>query len=918
MSKKHHYFRAASLPLGVVVLAIAAGAARAQEPAAIPAEAATPKSDDAVQDIIVTAQRRNEALQSVPIAVTAITGANLDRRRIENGADLELAVPNMTFSRASFGGTNYQIRGIGYQVVATAADTGVSVHENNAPLIVNRLADGDFYDADRVEVLRGPQGTLFGRNATGGVINVITNKPTDDLSGELTGEYGNYDTEKLKGFLNVPVVKGLLDLRVAALGLKRDGYEYNAELNDRIDGRDLYSYRASLAFTPNSRFRADLTWEHYQEDDNRFGGVKFVCAKDPGPTAVGGVAVTNAQAQGLLSRGCLQTSVYSPAAQTGTVNTIATLTGSLANLFGLVNGDANAGAAQPGDPRTVDEAINPSYKALNNLFELNMEADLAQGLKLSSLTAYTQDRLRTRAAFEAGSVPFNLTPVTPGGVFTDPQTGASRFVNLDEDYDNYKSQQFSEEVRLQSDFGGPVNFSIGGLYLHLSKFDDIFILSNAATAAAEVENLLGGSVYVDPSATPSGAGHNYYLTRSPYRLTSGAVFGEVYWQATDTLRLTVGARYTDDHKTFFSYPVELLAAGSGFPASQIVEQHAEFREPTGRVNVDWRPHLAFTDQTLVYASYARGYKAGGFNPPNIVQVQPTYAPEFVNAFEIGTKNALFNRSLTLNLTGFYYDYSGYQISQVQGLNEQTTNVNATITGLEFEGQWQATPALSFDANIGLLDARIDGGASIDIFNRTQNDPSLTYLKSLTSACVAPTADVAALIRYIDAGVVPAAALSNACPTAAAPNGAYASSDPAQNPLAALGVTVPTSAGVPVQLKGKDLPNSPHETASVGVQYRLTLAQDWRAVFYGQFYYQGPSYADIYNDPSNRLKGWSNINATLTFEQPRLALKVQLYVKNLLDRTPITGIGVDSESLGLSRSVNYLDPRRFGVAVTKRF
>ena len=869
-----------------------------------------------VGEIIVTAQRRAESIQSVPIAVTALSGTSLQERRIETGADLELAVPNLTFSRASFGSTNYQIRGIGFQVVSTAADTGVSVDENDAPLIVNRLADEEFYDIDRVEVLRGPQGTLFGRNATGGVINVITAKPTDQYAGEITGEYGNYDTRKLKGFFNVPLTNDL-DFRIAALGLKRDGYENNAELGDNIDGRDLYSYRASLAFKPSDRFRADLMWEHYQEDDDRFGGAKFVCAKDPGPTSVGGTPVTNAQAQGLLSRGCLQDSIYSSAAQTGTVNTIATLTGALDNAFGILNGDGNANATQPGNPRTVDEAINPSYKALNDLYELNVQWDVATKLKLSSLTAFSEDHLRTRARFEDGDVAFNSTPVTPGGVFNDPQTGPSSFLNLDEDYDNYSAREWSQELRFQSSFSGPLNFNLGALYLHLKRFDDIYILSNGSTAATEFEDLLGTGAYVDPGSSPDGSGHNYYNNRNPYTLTSAAAFGELYWQATDTVRVTFGGRYTDDRKTFVSYPVELLSAGQGYP-SQLTNQKADFKEPTGRVIIDWRPKLAFTDQTLLYASYSRGYKGGGFNAPNIVTTSPTYAPEFVNAYEIGTKNTLLHRKLSLDLTGFYYDYTGYQISQVEGLNEVTGNVNATIFGTELESSWHPTNRLTLGANFGYLHTSINGGESIDIFDRTQNDPSLTYLKSLTSACVGPTADVAGLVGLIDSGQVPASALTNACPTATAPNGPYASSNPSQNPLAALGVVLPTTPGVPVNLKGKALPNAPDYTLSLNAQYRIDLPGRWRATLFGEYYHQASSYADIYNDPSNQLQAWDNINTTLTFDQPQWDVQIQVYAKNLLDQAVITGVGVDSESLGLSRSVNYLDPRLVGVSLTKHF
>ncbi len=920
MSPSCRLSRLSQLLLGTAAALVLTTAAHGRDAAAPTAAAPSvaPSDTGGIEEVIVTARKREETIQTVPVAVTALSAQDLKDHRVDSGADIELSVPNMSFSRASFGAVDYQIRGIGYQVVSTAADTGVSVHENNAPLIVNRVADSDFYDLQRVEVLRGPQGTLFGRNATGGVINVLTQMPTDQLAGSLTAEYGNYDTVELRGFVNAPIADGL-NFRLAGLYLNRDGFQYNAELNDRIDGRNLYSYRASLEYAPTSNFHTDFMWEHFQEADDRFGGTKFVCAKDPGPTTVGGVAVTNAEAQGDLSRGCLNDSIYSKAAQTGTVNTLATLTGALASQLGLITGDGNANTFQPAGPRTVDEGIDPTYQARNDLYEINSQWDIDDTLKLTSLASFSEDRLKTRARFEDGAVPFNVTPVTPGGVFTDPQMGASQFLNLDEDYDNYSTTQWSEEVRLQSSFDGPVNFNLGVFYLHLKRFDNIFILSNGSTAATQLLNLFGlGDSFVDPSPVPDGSGHDYYNSQQPYSLQSLAAFGEVYWKITDELQATFGFRFTDDKKDFDAIPIELLAPGKGVDPATIVHQRADFSEPTGRFILSWSPKLDITDASMFYASYSRGYKGGGFNAPNIIVTSPTYAPEFVNAFEVGTKNTLDDNRLTLNLTGFYYDYKNYQISQVEGLNEDTANVDAKIKGLEFESQWLPLEHLQFDVNLGYLDARIAGGSSIDIFDRTRSDPNYTYLKTLTSACIAPTAQVAQLIKLVNAGTVPASVLTSACPTADAPNGAYASSDPAINPLAGLGVELPTSAGIPVSLDNKDLPNAPHYTISLGVQYAIDLPSAWEAILHAEYYRQGASYADIYNDAANAMRAWDNVNLTLNFEQPDSGFQVQLFAKNVFNSAVITGVGVDSESLGLSRSVTYLDPRLVGISVTKAF
>ena len=154
MSKKLQYIYAVALPMGAVFELLLAQTAVAQTaPAQAPPVAAAPASSE-VQELVITARRREERVQSVPIAVTALSGAALKVQQLNGGQDLEQAVPNMSFTRAAFGASDYQIRGIGYQVVSTAADAGVGVDENNVPLVVNRLADADFFDTQRVEVLR--------------------------------------------------------------------------------------------------------------------------------------------------------------------------------------------------------------------------------------------------------------------------------------------------------------------------------------------------------------------------------------------------------------------------------------------------------------------------------------------------------------------------------------------------------------------------------------------------------------------------------------------------------------------------------------------------------------------------------------------------------------------------------------------
>ena len=160
-------------------------------------------SSDGVGDIVVTAQRQSESLQSVPIAVSAFTGEALEKQQIKNASDLQLTLPNVTFSKGNFTGSSFTIRGIGDLCVGTSCDSATAIHVNGTPLLATRLFETEYFDLERVEVLRGPQGTLFGRNATSGVVNFLTVKP--DLSGiHASGEaeYGNFNAYKLKGFFS--------------------------------------------------------------------------------------------------------------------------------------------------------------------------------------------------------------------------------------------------------------------------------------------------------------------------------------------------------------------------------------------------------------------------------------------------------------------------------------------------------------------------------------------------------------------------------------------------------------------------------------------------------------------------------------------------------------------------------------------
>jgi outer membrane receptor protein involved in Fe transport len=863
----------------------------------------------ALEEIIVTAQKRAENIQDVPIAVSAFSGAALEEQRLDGAYDLQNAVPNLVFSGGTGSTPNFNIRGIGSaNGVGSTGDSGVLPHHNNVPLTVSRMGVVDFYDVERVEVLRGPQGTLYGRNATGGVINVISAKPKLGEFNASTGiEYGDYETIKAKGHVNLPMGQ-VFGARIAGSYLQRDGYTENIATGNDIDSRDLWSARATLAFQPSDSFRAYVLYERFEEDDSRNGGSKTLCLKDPGPSTVGTVAVNSATARNYLSRGCLQGSIYQPAAY-GTVNSVAQFGGMFSNVLGLTTGDTFAGQTADPDLRRSSAYRDPSYEATNDLIELDAQWDITGGLTLSLLASYTSDEAFNAGGSQQSDIGFNITPVTPGGVYTDPQGGAGAGVRT-LSYSSNDDVQRTAELRLQSSFDGAINFNFGVFALDLERETVTFTSTNATNAFHQRS---GNTSYFDatPGIPVSGLGHNYFYVFTPYELESQAAFGELYWQLTDALKLTLGARYTEDDKSRVYYPVNLLApvgqggvvGAPGWNESRVIGEQLKSDDTTGRVTLDWK----VTDDSLLYLTLGRGYKAGGFNTPTTLGAAPPYDPESVESIEIGAKNSLFDGSVQLNLSAFMYDYKDYQFSKLDGFASLVDNLDAEVRGVEIEAVWSPIDALRLNAQIGYLDTEITEGTSIDPFNRTQGDPTLHYAKALEGGCVVSLAGLQRVVTAINAGTLSPAALAPL-------PGAGLCASAALN----AGFGLNPSAGVPVNLEGNQLPGSPEWTLAVGAQYTLALGGDWDATIRGDYYKQDDSYSSHFNSPDYAVESWENYSASLMFTNSAWDLDVQVYGKNLADDDVIVGLSVQSEQLGLTRGIQLLEPRLFGIAITKRW
>ncbi len=930
-----------ALLAGASALAVTAGAGSAMA-----------QADDTrtLGAVVVTTQKQEESIQDVPIAVSAFDEGALEKLQLSGGPDLVKSIPNVTFSKGNFTGSNFKIRGVGADLVAQSGDAGVGVHQNDVPLTANRLFEAEYFDVERVEVLRGPQGTLYGRNATGGVINVITAKPVlEEYQGRIQATVGNYDTVKLKGMANIPVGETIA-VRLAGSYLSRGGFADNLVTGNEIDTRELYGVRGTIAWEPTERFRTWLLVEHFEEDDTRIRSGKQLCAKDPFETSFAGIPIGPAD-QIYTSLGCREAPLDKSLDR---VNSAATLGGGLGITAGLLSGDAFTDPLVA-DLRKIESAFDPIYEADQTLYEFKAEFDLTDALTATYLGSTSTsniisvedyNKVAPTVAFNEAGIPLGnpaLAPVYqalfPGGVVSDPQLGTSNIFRTF-DISGGRSEQSSHELRLQSDFEGRFNFNLGAIYAEVEaidpsrKSDGYYVLSNTLTAVAQINNALGGALFgglvpIDTAGDGTGPilenvggdGGNYFRTLSPYRLESFAVFGEGYYDVSDTLTLTLGLRYTDDQKEQDVIPTFLFTPEAALPPGGALEPRgvdkADFQEVTGRVGFDWAPDLGFTEDTLVYAFYSKGYKGGGINPPqpagNANAFPSTFEPEFVNAFEVGTKNTLDGGAMQLNATGFYYDYEGYQITQIINRTSANFNIDAEIQGLEVETIWSPVSSLVLNANLGLLDSEIKDSAAIDVLDRTNGDANFVVLKNAASFsnCVISSAAYATVLGAIQGGILAPGSSAGLC------TGAFVGQE------AAFGL--PSGAFTPLDgfakdLSGNELPGTPNVTLNFGAEYSWEggFGGDWTTIVRADYYYQDDSFSRVWNTGRDVLESWDNLNLSLKFINEPGEFEIELFGKNVTDEEVITGAYLTDDSSGLFTNIFLTEPATYGITLTKNW
>ena len=690
-----------AMALGVWALG-GPGAALAQT-----APAAKVADSGEIQSVTVTANRRPEDQQKVSVSVTAITGATLAERNITDLSQMESMSAGFTFGRSGVD-ARPAIRGVRTENVAVNADTTIGYFVDGVYKSRAQQAMLGFVDVARVEILRGPQGTLFGRNTFGGSVAITTNEPLLKTTETNAGlELGSFGKVRFDGALNLPL-GDTVALRLAGVVEKADPWVKN-DFNPAagLFDKDLKFLRASIKLKPSRDFEAVLRADITDQGGN--GGSAF-------GYKLAGTYLHTPSCQQLFNSSFL--AINSRGGNRDAVNDCTRTQGAGAGAGANAVGsgvDLGIPLHKPGQY----DRINNDYQPYLTLRDSNFTADLTYrvaGIALKSITGYADF-----TASRSQDTDFSASTI---GI----------------DFQKTSARTVTQEFQVLSEGSGPLGY-VAGIYLFQDKLTGLFINQ-------QLPRTIRSDALAAPITLAQNGGGFYDLQRP--ETTSTAAYGQLSFRATDALTLTGGARYTRDKKSFrFANANSVLPLnGAGAPNGTLITldtptpadaafgtggasnctgsnnqpgfnclagtntvtgatySDATFSKATGKLALDFK----LNDSQLLYATVSNGFRSGGFNSGQAVETLRTFKPEEVTAVEIGSKNRFLRNTLQVNLAAFNNDYTNLQEQRqvVVGNTTVSTIFNAAkakAKGLEAEVEWRQSRDLTLGGSLSLLDAK---------------------------------------------------------------------------------------------------------------------------------------------------------------------------------------------------------------------
>ena len=658
-------------------------------------EAQTARSTDNV--IIVTATRRAQDVQDIPLAVTAIAPQQLEAQRVVNIQQISALAPSFTASQAQLasGSVVLRVRGIGTTSNNIGFESAVGIFIDGAYQARPGVALSEFVDVERVEVLRGPQGTLFGRNTSAGALNITNARPdVTEFSGFVNAEYGNFDEKSLQGAINVPIVEDTVAVRLTGAYRQRDGFldVVNAagtkigETNDV----DQWLVRGQIGWDTASGLRGRIIADYSRSQSSCCGAIELYQS----PLVTNGIyAAVGAGANGGNGQPVVAT-----------------------------NRNDQGAFERAMDNRTVSANFAPEADIDNYGVTGELEFPVSDSADLIFIGSY-----RKYKSFERYDSDF-----TALDIFNVPA------LNLEID-------NWTAELRLQGEtFGGKLNYMIGGFYSD-EQIDQSVSFSLGTDFNRNFGALLGGALGPAPltvftGLNPAGTSNT---NRFQQDAKSYAIFTHNSLEITDGLELTVGARYSwEDKSGGFTQtavnnqicPATLNALGAigganpalvppfigigcfGFTAPANLPQAAAlplvrtFQSDFNDEELIYTVKLGYEFSPFVtsYASFTHGYKAGGINLDTTAAVNgadPTFLSEEVDAWELGLKGQTPNGAVTVNIAAFYEKFTNFQVLEFTGTAFATFNVPVAETrGVEIESLIRPADGLTLNLAATFLKA----------------------------------------------------------------------------------------------------------------------------------------------------------------------------------------------------------------------
>ncbi|MFC5570898.1 TonB-dependent receptor [Lysobacter yangpyeongensis] len=608
-----------SLAIGsVLVTALASPVVWAQE---APSDTATQETQATnLNAVTVTARKREETLQEVPVAVTAFTADALDKLDIEDLGDLDAQVPNLTVyaARGSSSTVTAYIRGVGQSDPLWGVDPGVGIYLDDVYIARPQGALLDVFDVQRMEVLRGPQGTLYGKNTIGGAIKYISRGLPREFDGNASVTVGNYNQLDVKAAVGGPIggADSGLRGRIAVASLNRDGFGENLETDQDVSDKEILALRGQLGAYAGDNFDVQFAFD-WMDDQSGVRGAKMLAA----------------------------------------------------NPF-------NALFPQYGANAPLDDRYD-IRSGMKNINDTEMKgASMAANWRASDDWTFKYVLAKRESDTET-NIDFDTTPA--------PIVDVRAF---------YSDQQVSHELQANFDAGGRAR-GVMGIY----AFD--------GDAGGQVLNNFLNLQFGD--------------TQGVVSTESVAFYADWTFDLTQSLKLDVGARYTDEDKHAvvfnrayadgtFSQPIAVLAD---------FDKTVNFKNTSPKVSLDWQ----VSDDVMVYGLASRGFKSGGFNIRAQANVFPQsaepFADEQVDSYEIGSKMAFLDNTLFFNLAAFHNKYEDIQLSIFTGFDSNgdgtddsffgdfTNAGSGTVNGAEFEYQWLPNEHWVLSGNLAWLDAKFD-------------------------------------------------------------------------------------------------------------------------------------------------------------------------------------------------------------------